>query len=80
MPSPRKACRCAPSKRSIGRHLNLPVVSLSPEEAADYYGWFAAFAAMDMPASSEWTQKTLGWTPTEPDLMTDLETADYFQA
>ena len=62
----------------IGRHLNLPVVSLSPEEAADYYGWFAGFAAMDMPASSEWTQKTLGWAPTGPDLMTDLETADYF--
>ena len=64
----------------IGRHLNLPVVSLSPEEAADYYGWFAAFAAMDMPASSDWTRQTLGWAPTGPDLMTDLENEDYFQA
>ena len=64
----------------IGRHLNLPVVSLSPEEAADYYGWFAAFAAMDIPASSDWTRQTLGWAPTGPDLMTDLENEDYFQA
>ncbi len=61
----------------IGRHLNLPVVSISPEEAADYYGWFAAFAAMDIPASSAWTRKTLGWQPTGPELFADLE-AHYF--
>ncbi len=64
-------------EKAIGRHLNLPVVSLSPEEAADYYGWFAAFATMDMPASSDWTQKTLGWRPTEPGLLADME-AHYF--
>ena len=34
---------------------------------------------MDMPASSQWTRKTLGWEPTGPDLMTDLENEDYFQ-
>ena len=64
----------------IGRHLDLPVVSIAPEEAADYYGWFAAFASMDMPASSAWTQETLGWHPTAPDLMSDLENEDYFRA
>jgi nucleoside-diphosphate-sugar epimerase len=67
-------------EEAIGRHLNLPVVSLSPEEAADYYGWFADFASMDIPASSDWTRQTLGWAPTGPDLMTDLENEDYFQA
>ena len=61
----------------IGRCLNLPVVSLSPEEAADYYGWFAAFAAMDIPASSDWTRETLGWQPKEPGLFADME-AHYF--
>ena len=67
-------------EEAIGRHLNIPVASISPEEAADYYGWFANFASMDMPASSDWTQKTLSWQPTGPDLMTDLKTTDYFQA
>ena len=77
MPSPRKASRCARSQETIGRRLNLPVASITPEEAADYYGWFAAFAAMDMPASSAWTRQTLGWEPTGPDLMSDME-AHYF--
>ena len=63
----------------IGRHLRIPVTSITPEEAADYYGWFAAFASMDMPASSAWTQETLGWHPTAPDLMSDLENEDYFR-
>ena len=61
----------------IGRCLNLPVAGISPEEAADYYGWFAAFAAMDIPASSAWTRETLGWQPKEPELFADME-AHYF--
>ena len=61
----------------IGRRLNLPVASIPPEEAADYYGWFAHFASMDMPASSEWTRKTLDWEPTQPELLADME-AHYF--
>ncbi len=61
----------------IGRRLGLPVVSLSPEEAADYYGWFAGFASADMPASSAWTRQTLGWQPTQPELFADME-ASYF--
>src|SRR5271167_155262 len=47
----------------IGRRLNLPVVSKSPEDAAVHFGWFAYFAAMDAPASSERTQEELGWRP-----------------
>ncbi len=61
----------------IGRRLNLPVASITPEDAADYYGWFAAFATMDMPASSDWTRTTLGWQPAEPDLFADME-SHYF--
>lgn len=60
-------------KELIGRRLNLPVVGISPEEAGDYYGWFAHFAAMDMPASSEWTRRTLGWEPIGPTLLADME-------
>jgi nucleoside-diphosphate-sugar epimerase len=61
----------------IGRGLNVPVVSLSPEEAAGHFGWLAAFAGMDMPASSAWTQAQLGWSPTGPGMITDLQNMRY---
>ncbi|TPI36791.1 SDR family oxidoreductase [Mesorhizobium sp. B2-9-1] len=64
----------------IGAGLNVPVVSLSQEEVADHFGWLAMFAGLDMPASSEWTRAHLGWQPTGPGLIADLERMDYMQA
>ncbi|AZO25423.1 SDR family oxidoreductase [Mesorhizobium sp. M1E.F.Ca.ET.045.02.1.1] len=64
----------------IGGGLNVPVVSLPQEEAADHFGWLSIFAAMDLPASSEWTRAHLGWQPTGPGLIADLELMDYSQA
>ncbi|HEV2500890.1 MAG TPA: SDR family oxidoreductase [Terriglobia bacterium] len=64
----------------IGRRLNVPVVGKSPEEAADYFGWFAGFAAMDNPASSERTRAQLGWEPQQPGLIADLDRPSYFEA
>ena len=58
---------------TIGRRLKLPVKSIAPEEAGAFFGWLAMFAGRDMPASSEKTQKTLGWRPTGPGLIADLE-------
>jgi nucleoside-diphosphate-sugar epimerase len=58
---------------AIGRGLNVPVVAKSPEEAAEHFGFLAAFAGLDMPASSALTQKQLGWRPTGPGLISDLE-------
>ena len=43
----------------IGRRLNLPVVSKSPEEATGHFGWFAHFAALDNPSSSRRTRELL---------------------
>jgi hypothetical protein len=51
----------------------VPVVAKSPEEAAEHFGFLAAFAGLDMPASSALTQKQLGWRPTGPGLISDLE-------
>jgi nucleoside-diphosphate-sugar epimerase len=62
----------------IGRHLGVPVVSKSAEEAADYFGWMARFAGLDMAASSALTQQWLGWQPTHVGLLADLEQGDYF--
>lgn len=60
----------------IGRRLELPVVALSPEEAAGHFGWLAFPVQMDAPASSALTQQRLGWHPTEqPDFLADLESA-----
>jgi nucleoside-diphosphate-sugar epimerase len=61
----------------IGRHLNLPVVSVSGDGVDTHFGWFARFAQVDAPASSAKTRQTLGWKPTEPGLLDDLN-ASYF--
>ncbi len=61
----------------IARGLKVPVVSLSQEEAPAYFGWLAAFMGFDMPASSAQTQERLGWRPTGPGLLADLEQMDY---
>jgi nucleoside-diphosphate-sugar epimerase len=62
----------------IGQRLNVPVVSKTPEEAAEHFGWFSHFAALDTPASSEKTQKELGWRPTHVGLIADLRRGTYF--
>lgn len=61
----------------IGRGLNVPVVSKSPEEAMEQFGWLGAFVGMDLPASSAQTQAQLGWRPTERGLIADLEEMNY---
>ena len=63
----------------IGRRLNLPVVSKSSEEADDHFGWIGHFFGMDSPASSAQTQQQLGWRPTQPGLIADLDAAHYFE-
>ncbi|MEF2070373.1 SDR family oxidoreductase [Consotaella aegiceratis] len=63
----------------IGRRLNLPVVSKTPEEAGEHFGWFTHFASMNIPASSEWTRQQLGWQPTQPGLIADLDRPSYFE-
>ena len=58
---------------TLGKGLKVPAVSIAPEKAGEHFGWLAHFAALDMPASSEWTRKTLGWEPTGPGLIEDLK-------
>lgn len=63
-----------------GRGLNVPVVSIKPEEAEAHFGWLARFAAHDMPSSSAITRQRLNWNPTGPGLIADLNNMDYAQA
>ncbi len=58
---------------ALGRILNLPVISLSAAEATDHFGWLSHFVAQDMSASGRLTRAQLGWQPTGPGLIADLE-------
>jgi nucleoside-diphosphate-sugar epimerase len=63
----------------IGRRLEVPVVAISPDEAGEHFAWMAGFLAADSPASSALTQEQMGWQPTHPGLIADLEQGHYFQ-
>ncbi|HEY0207529.1 SDR family oxidoreductase [Acerihabitans sp.] len=64
----------------IGRRLNLPIAAKSAGEAADHFGWFAHFAALNSPASSRQTREQLGWRPAQPGLIADLDHERYFDS
>ncbi len=62
---------------ALGRGFGVPVTSIPAEQAGEYYGWLAAFAGLDMPASSAKTREWLKWSPTGPGLLADLAAMDY---
>jgi nucleoside-diphosphate-sugar epimerase len=62
----------------IARHLNVPAVSIAAEDASEHFDWLGGFFALDAPASSQLTQQRLGWVPTHPGLIEDLDAGHYF--
>jgi nucleoside-diphosphate-sugar epimerase len=58
---------------AIGRRLKLPVKSIGEGEAPAFFGWMARFTSHDVPASAAQTKRKLGWNPTGPTLIADLE-------
>jgi nucleoside-diphosphate-sugar epimerase len=65
---------------AIGKGLNVPVVSQTPEEANEHFGWLAMLIGADVPASSALTRERLGWHPTHRGLMADLAVAEDYKA
>src|SRR5580698_3147590 len=63
----------------IGRHLDVPVVSIPAAEAAGHFTWLAGFLGADSPASSTLTRELLGWKPVQPGLIDDLDQGHYFR-
>jgi len=63
---------------AIGRNLDLPAVSISPEDVADYFAYLSWVVPLDNPTSSALTRKLLGWHPTHPGLIEDLDEGHYF--
>ncbi|MFC5412413.1 SDR family oxidoreductase [Larkinella bovis] len=62
----------------IGQQLNLPVVSIAPEEVTRHFDWMSRFIQFDSPASGEKTRALLGWQPTHRSLLDDLRMGHYF--
>lgn len=63
----------------IGKHLQIPVTSLTPEAAKEYFGWFNHFASLNAPATGYITTEKLGWKPTQISLLEDLDQDYYFE-
>jgi nucleoside-diphosphate-sugar epimerase len=64
---------------AIGRGLNVPVTSITQEQAQEHFGFFGFFVGRDSPVSSARTREQMGWNPTGPELLTDLENMRYFE-
>ncbi len=62
---------------AIGRAFSLPVASIAPDDVHDHFGWIATFFAMDLAATSTATQGLLGWAPTGPTLIEDIDAGAY---
>jgi nucleoside-diphosphate-sugar epimerase len=59
--------------------LNVPLVSIKPEEAQAHFGFIGMFAGLDMPASSAKTQAELGWKPKQIGLIEDIGRTGYWR-
>ncbi len=64
----------------IGKHLDIPVVSLSPDKAGEHFGWIGNFLMIDSPASSAYTRDLMGWEPKQVGLIEDLDQGHYYRS
>ena len=64
---------------AIGRHLDLPAVSVPAEQANAHFGFLGGLVTLDNPTSSAVTQRLLGWRPAHPGLIADLAERHYFE-
>ncbi|HET9690594.1 MAG TPA: hypothetical protein VFP61_05545 [Acidimicrobiales bacterium] len=62
---------------SIGRQLEVPAAGVAAEAAGAHFGPLGAFAGLDMPVTSARTQELVGWRPTGPTLLDDLDAGRY---
>lgn len=82
--TPKKAMITSPTSKlrdvaeTLAKHLDLPAVSVSPAQARDYVGFLGGFWGFDGPASAQLTRELLGWRPTRPGLLADLDEGHYF--
>ncbi len=63
---------------TLGRHLGLPVVSVTPEQAMEHFGFLGLLVQLDNPTSNLLTRERLGWRVEHPSLIEDLDAGHYF--
>ncbi|MFC8381289.1 SDR family oxidoreductase [Nocardia sp. NPDC057272] len=65
---------------AIGSRLGLPVVSIPSDVlmVPGYFGFLANIVTQSYPASNHITRRALGWEPTQPGLLADLDNGHYF--
>jgi nucleoside-diphosphate-sugar epimerase len=63
---------------AIGRNAGLEVRSVPEEEIPAYFGFLAGFITLDGPTSNAITREVVGWEPTHPGLIADLDEGHYF--
>lgn len=63
----------------MGRHLEVPTASMTPEDAVEHFGFLGLLAALDSPVSASITRGLPGWDPSGPTLLEDLEQGHYFR-
>jgi nucleoside-diphosphate-sugar epimerase len=62
---------------AIGQAFDLPVRSIAPDDVQDHFGFIGTFFSMEMSATSAATRELLGWTPSGPTLVEDIEAGAY---
>lgn len=65
---------------ALGRSLGLPVTSIAPDDVQGHFGWIGTFFSMDLAATSTMTRELLGWQPTGPALIEDIDAGRYLPA
>ena len=63
---------------AIGRGLGVPTASVDPQDAPGHFGFLAMFVGADNPSSSALTRQWLGWAPSGPGLIADIDAGHYF--
>ncbi|HEY5336239.1 MAG TPA: hypothetical protein VIJ71_09485, partial [Mycobacteriales bacterium] len=63
---------------TIAAKLGISTKSITDQDAQQYLGFLAGFAGLDNPTSNDKTRHLLGWEPTHPGWITDVETGHYF--
>ena len=63
----------------MGRHLGIPTASIAPADAGEHFGFMGHFAGVDTPATATITRELLGWEPTGPSLLQDLDEDYYYR-
>ena len=67
---------------AIGSRLSVPAVSIPADVLMlpGYFGFLANLVTLDLPASNTITRQALGWEPTQPGLIEDMDNGHYFPA